>query len=147
MTIQGLYYWSNSVIYPKICITHHPYLVLYAFYTIPILPIFKFEESFVYLSMFAFTLPVANPPLLCYTRLRPIPEIQSATRCFYQVGYTRATIIRAIRTIMKLTVCPIRGVKTFLRPQTIQSYVRALIYACILNEQAFFLKKTMVKLK
>ena len=24
------------------CITHHPFLVSYAFYTIPILPIFKF---------------------------------------------------------------------------------------------------------
>ena len=27
---------------------HHPYLVYYAFYTIPIFPIFKFEEFFIY---------------------------------------------------------------------------------------------------
>ena len=33
----------SCTMYSEICITHHPYLVAYAFYTIPIFPIFKFE--------------------------------------------------------------------------------------------------------
>ena len=46
--------------------------------------------------------------------LRSIPEIQSATRCFYRVGYAHTTIIRAVRTVMKLAVRPIREVWTSL---------------------------------
>ena len=49
-------YYAKS--FSEICIMQHPYLVLYAFYTIPISPIFKFEEftSIIYIYIYIYIL-------------------------------------------------------------------------------------------